>query len=216
MLTTNADYELVLLWNRSLSDVEVAAISANPWQVFQPRVGWLFPSAGFATYTNIGAIGIDAGGVATYRELAIPRIASGIRSGLATSRLSIARPSAASGVKSGAAAGRATVARPILASGIDAGVASGARTVYRILAAAAGIDAGVATTYFAGIPLLLPHELTAEPIIAGNTDPFGIDPDRTTRLSTDTDPFGIDPDRTTRLSTDTDPFGIDPDRTTPL
>ena len=51
-----------------------------------------------------------------------------------------------------------------------------------------------------GIPLLLPHEFTATLILAGNTDPFGVDQDRTTLLTTNTDPFDIDPELTILIS----------------
>jgi hypothetical protein len=49
--------------------------------------------------------------------------------------------------------------------------------------------------------LYLPYEFTAVLIDAGNTNPFGIDPERTTLITTtETDPFGIDPERTTLIT----------------
>lgn len=43
---------LYLLWDRALSDAEIREISANPWQVFEPRRIWMPATAGAAsTYT---------------------------------------------------------------------------------------------------------------------------------------------------------------------
>ena len=51
-------------WNRALSDAEVAQVSENPWQLFQPRriyiptataAGYTHPTLSLATATEIGA-----------------------------------------------------------------------------------------------------------------------------------------------------------------
>jgi hypothetical protein len=49
--------------------------------------------------------------------------------------------------------------------------------------------------------LYLPYEFTAVLIDAGNTNPFGIDPEQTVLITTeDNNPFGIDPERTTPIT----------------
>ncbi len=51
-------------------------------------------------------------------------------------------------------------------------------------------------------PLYLPYEFTAILIAAGNDDPFGIDPNRTTLINTgNVDPSDIDHEQTTLITT---------------
>lgn len=42
---------LVLVWNRALSDAEIASVSANPWQLFAPRTQRIWTAASGGAYS---------------------------------------------------------------------------------------------------------------------------------------------------------------------
>ena len=55
--TADADVYLAGLWSRALSDAEIAQISANPWQLFEPRRIWVPVSAGGGAAADLATTG---------------------------------------------------------------------------------------------------------------------------------------------------------------
>lgn len=53
---------LSFVWNRALSDAEVAEVSRNPWQLFAPerRVTYFFPASGIPTLSAATAVSIGS------------------------------------------------------------------------------------------------------------------------------------------------------------
>lgn len=70
---------LGLVWNRALSDDEIVALSANPWQVFTPRRAWVPVSAGGGTTVAVPAASLTLTGhsptVLTPRTVSVPAAA---------------------------------------------------------------------------------------------------------------------------------------------
>jgi len=51
------------------------------------------------------------------------------------------------------------------------------------------------------MPLYLPYEFTSVPIVVGNADPWGIDPEQTVLIDTgNVDPWGIDSEQTVLIT----------------
>ena len=63
-LRLNGAVSSVLIWNRALTPIEVAEVSANPWQLFAPRRIWVPVSAasGAPTLAAIAASNLTASG----------------------------------------------------------------------------------------------------------------------------------------------------------
>lgn len=56
VITGGTNVNLVAFWNRALTPAEIASVSANPWQIFQPaRLGIAMPASGGST-TNLPTI----------------------------------------------------------------------------------------------------------------------------------------------------------------
>jgi len=58
--TADADVYLAGIWSRALSDDEIAQISANPWQLFEPKRIWVPVAAGGTAHDGTGALSSDA------------------------------------------------------------------------------------------------------------------------------------------------------------
>lgn len=74
-LTGTASVPLVLLWTRALSDAEIAAVSANPWQVLAPRQRSMVALASAAPVGNTYTLTADQGAYALTGNAAGLRIA---------------------------------------------------------------------------------------------------------------------------------------------
>lgn len=141
---------LALLWNRELSADEVAAISANPWQLFRVRQVVL-PTAAPTT---------DVAGSLTARAVAAASLT--VRKpiqGSATGRGSIAgtltAPKTLSGTGTARAtvAGALTVAKPVQGSATGRGVLTGTLTVAKPLSGTCTARATVAGALTVAKPL---------------------------------------------------------------
>lgn len=65
---------LALAWNRLLDDAEIAALTRNPWQIFQPLQRRVFvgvPSSGLNISATLGTAAADGATAAVDRQLAI-------------------------------------------------------------------------------------------------------------------------------------------------
>lgn len=135
-------YQLLVVWDRVLSDAEAIEFTRNPWQLFtsdaQPaRIAALAPQASAASVTGAGGIAsAEAFGTAavTWRKTIAP---SGIASAEAFGTATVTRSSVAAvqpgGIASAEAFGTATVSfrTRISPSGIASAEAFGSATVSR-------------------------------------------------------------------------------------
>ena len=133
-------YEWAKLYNRQLDAFEVASLSDNPWQIYEPEVVWV--TAGAAAEILLAGTTAGVGGASanltTSITLAAQILASGGVSGDLTTAISLA------GMASGVGAVSAQLSTAIVLAGTTAGVgtASGALTTAISLA---GMASGVGT-----------------------------------------------------------------------
>lgn len=144
---THQIYLGVLFAGQVLSSADAIALSANPWQLFQPRRIWVAVAAG-------GGGGITAAGIPTAEAIGSPVVAasvsaSGIASAEAFGSASVGAIVAAAGVPTAEAFGSPSLQASIQAVGIASTAALGSPAVSASIAAA-----GIATAEAFGSPVV--------------------------------------------------------------
>lgn len=101
----------VAVWNRQLSAAEVAALHANPWQIFEDEEDYLFIPAGGGLTLNASAAGSDtASGMASLAaQVALAAVGISVAGGSASPSVSIPLSAAGLAVAGGSAGAVATV-----------------------------------------------------------------------------------------------------------
>ena len=182
-------YDTALMWiGRALTPGEMASIHANPWQLYAPpsfhRFAQPYTAVGSGRFT-LGPLG--AAGAGTFAAAALGSIALSPVIPRATGALTTtAAGSIALGSCVVAAAGRfTTTAAGSIALGSCVVAAAGGFTTTAAGSIALGscITASAAYAYPAPPLLYLPYELTSVLIATANANPWGVDPERTTVIT---------------------------------
>ena len=146
------NFYVYLQYNRALSDAEGMALTANPWQIFQPLQRRIWVASGGGTDLAGNASGQAAASAAL--TTAIPIAAAALSIGTATASLTTAIPVAGVAASVASGSGALTAQVRLSAAALAQAVSSAALSSGIILTAAAVAQAAAAGTLSTAIQLI--------------------------------------------------------------